>query len=301
MHARETRRETVSANRTQSGHATSVPLAIVPHCRFRTRVFLTLLLGLLLQANTLQGAEEASEADFCIHTQVFDAGADRPIADNLTVFHGGKIYDFQQLGAPSVSVFDVEGRRFLLARPDRSVQTTVSADELVRFAAQEHPKALKSPSELVRFAAEPKFQEKYDRRSGRLILSSDVFEYEIESASVDDPNLVQRYVQFANWYAYLNSMFSPLPPAVRLELNQAFDRHATLPKRVERRLKENGEVIRSLTMVSKHELVHGLTPAAKQALADWQSKQPALQYIDLTSYRQLQTELSAARSSSNTK
>lgn len=243
----------------------------------------------LICATTLQAG------DFAIRTRTGDQGQATAMSENLTVFQGGKIYDFQLTHPHSVSVFDVERRQFLLALPDEGIQTTVGADELVRFAADEQTKASSSKNELVRFSANPRFKEEFDAASGRLRLSSAVWDYEVETTPSQDPAFSRQYSEFANWFTYLNAMFSPLPPAIRLELNQVLDRHQRLPRQVSVRVKRPGK--RDVERQSRHELIMSLGAGETQPITTWQSQQPSLRYVDFASYRKKQVELQATAAS----
>jgi hypothetical protein len=244
-------------------------------------------------ACVLSCCAELTGEDFAIRTRIYARGDARPIAENLTVFQSSKIYDFQRSEPRSVSVFDVDSRRFLLAIPDEGIQTTVAADELIRFAADEQAKAAASASELVKFAANPRFEEEYQADQRRLLLTSPVWNYQVEAIATASPDVLHRYSQFANWFTYLNAMFSPLPPAVRLELNRSLDRHACLPSRVIVQVKRDGKVL--IERESRHELIAALGPDQRQPISDWLSQQPDLRYVDFATYRQsLVTRINAA-------
>lgn len=239
------------------------------------------LLGVLLCLVSPAGAE-----DFAIRTQIFQDDQPRAVAENLTVFRDDAIYDFLITEPQTATIFDVPGRRFTLTDPGRSQQTVVAADELIRFASEEHTKALKSPNELVRFATAPKFEESFDEATGRLTLTSPLWDYEVETESWSDAEQAKRYGEFVHWYAYLNAMFRPLPPGLRLELNQALARHHRYPTRVIVRIKQNGDVV--MRQESRHQVIKQLTASETKRLENWLENQPSLHLTDFVSFRRSQ-------------
>jgi hypothetical protein len=224
-----------------------------------------------------------SADDFAIRTQVYADDNQRPVAEYLTIFQGERIYDFSQTAPREVSVLEVKNRQFQLARPDDRVQTLLSADELIRFAGAEQSKARESTNELVRFAADPQFHEAFDAASGRLSLTSPLWDYHVETQRIEDRELLRRYGEFATWYTYLNALFRPLPPAVRIELNRALDQRGCLPRRVVVEIKRNERVV--VRQQSRHELITRLGPNELDQIDDWQHSQANCRSVDFTTYR----------------
>jgi hypothetical protein len=221
--------------------------------------------------------------DFAIKTQVYSGEEPQPVAEYLTIFRGDRIYDFSQTRPREVSVLDTKTRQFQLARPESRVQTSLPADELIRFAATEQTRALQSDNELVRFAADPQFRESFDAAAERLSLTSPLWDYHVETQPIDDRELLRRYSEFAVWYTYLNTLFRPLPPAVRIELNRALDRHARLPRRVVVEIKRNAQTV--VRQQSRHELITRLGPDEIQQIDDWERSQASFRTVDLSTYR----------------
>jgi hypothetical protein len=240
---------------------------------------LFVLCGVLSVCGQLASAGE----DFAIRTQIYSGSGKTPVAENLTIFHAGKIYDFAERGPRSVTVFDTTTRRFVLAHPNRQVQTSLPADELIRFAAAELAKAKLTDNALVRFAAEPKFVESFDAASGRLSLTSPVWDYHVETQRVDDREMLKRYSEFANWFTYLNVLFRPLPPAVRLELNRVLDQHGCLPVRVVAQIKRDERVV--VEQQSRHKLVAPAGAAERDRVRQWEAELADYRLVEFPAYR----------------
>ncbi len=182
-----------------------------------------------------------------------------------------------------MTVFDTKSRQFVLARRNGQVQTTLSADELVRFAATELAQAQKADNELVRFAADPHFTESYAADTGHLSLTSAVWDYHVETRHVDDLELLKRYGEFANWFTYLNVLVRPLPPAVRLELNRVLDKHSCLPERVVVQIKRDDQVV--VEQHSRHELIMPLRENELQRIRVWEEQQADYPAVEFAAYR----------------
>lgn len=226
--------------------------------------------------------------DFAIRTKVFEDGGKEPRSEHLTVFQGEKIYDFALSQPETISIFDTVSRQFVLADRKAATRTALSADDLIRFAADEQSRALKTRNTLVRFAADPTFEKSYDPETGKLLLTSKVWDYEVHSHPVTDSKRLQRYNEFANWFAYLNAMFTPFPPALRLELNRSLDQHGCLPDQVLVRVKQNGRTV--VTLESRHEMISELTPNELQHVKAWEKLEPNLKSIEFVAYRQAQLD-----------
>ena len=212
-------------------------------------------------------AQSLPAETFAIHTTVHSRGESQPTAEHITVFTEGQILDFLITSPERVTQFDSATRQFTLALPGEKKKTTLSAEELIQFAATEQGRAEASSSELIRFAAKPSFREQFDRDAGTLSLTSPHWDYMVHATRDASPEILSRYGEFANWYTNLNALFRPIPPAVRLELNRVLDRHGCLPTQVRVRIKRDGDVI--LEQESRHEIVSPITAREEGLLEKW--------------------------------
>jgi len=222
---------------------------------------------------------------FAIHTTVHSRGESKPAAEHITVFTDGQIVDFLLSDPERVTQFDSASRQFILAIPGEKKKTTLSAEELIQFAATEQGRAEASSSELIRFAAKPAFREQFDRDAGTLSLTSPHWDYLVQTSRDASPDTLARYGEFANWYTNLNALFRPIPPAVRLELNRVLDRHGCLPTQVRVRIKRDGQVIQE--QESHHELVPHLTQREDELLARWKKAAPTCESVPLPEFLSL--------------
>jgi hypothetical protein len=241
-------------------------------------------IGWVLLASTARLAA----SDFAIQTQVYEGNRPELVAENLTVFSGPMIYDFGLTPPERVAVLDTATRQFHLACPEQRIQTLISADQLLRFVAAEHSAAETSANELVRFAAAPTFTRSFDPASGQLGLSSPCWDYQVQTLAAEDETQLDRYLQFAHWFTYLNALFRPIPPGVRLQLNQALHDYQRLPSRVVVRIKREGQVV--LEQESRHQMIGQLSDRERKRIERWDQQQPQCHLLSVQQYRSHQKE-----------
>jgi hypothetical protein len=233
--------------------------------------------GSVLFAVLLAGAPFLRAEDFAISTQVFEGGRPDPLAENLTVFQANRIYDFALTPPQRGTMFDAAARLFRLTDESSQTQSTLTVEELLQFVAAEQTRARESRNPLVRFAAAPSFSEKFDPTSGQLELRSPFWDYEVATMAAPDSDRSQQYQLFAHWYTHLNALFRPLPPGVRIRLNERLAEHARLPVRVVARVKQEGKVV--VEQESRHQMIWSLTDRERQEVQQCEAQ--------LATYRQV--------------
>ena len=117
---------------------------------------------------------------------------DKIISENLTIFYGGRVYDF--MTAPSdVTVFEPAQGRFLLLDPPRKFKTEVSAAEIAKFMDQLRDWAKGSEDKFMNFLADPRFEQKFepspDRATGLLTMTSPYMAYQLRTAAAPSTRL----------------------------------------------------------------------------------------------------------------
>ena len=180
--------------------------------------------------------------DFAIETEIFSSESKQAQASNVTIFSDDKVYDFSLIPDHSVTVFDPMSKRFTVADGRYRIQASLTIDELIRFVATEQTRAADLDIELIRFAANPNFEIEFDESTGQLDLISPVWSYHVETTRIDDDQL-DRYNEFAKWFTQLNALFRPIPPSIRMELNEQLAKRNSFPTRVSVEIRKNGEVL----------------------------------------------------------
>lgn len=190
-----------------------------------------LLLGLLLLGGGIPLATRAQE--FRVETDVFVGSQKKPVAQSLTLFTSGLVYDFPLMGPSEIAVLDPSRGRFVLLDTQRKVKATLTTQELLEFTASMKAQAQDADG-VVGFAVNPQFTQTFDQPTGWLTLSSKLLTYRLKGSPPKQSAAVDVYRQFADWYARLNATRpGNLPPFARLELNKAAAERGLVPEEVE--------------------------------------------------------------------
>jgi hypothetical protein len=196
------------------------------------RLFTCVAVAASALAQTTQSAE-----NFRIETKVFEGKNEEPISETTTIFCDGVVYDFLKTPAQTAVFSRPNGKnagRFILLNDEKRIRTEISTQKLEGAIQDLRAWAAQQPNKLLKFAADPKFEESFERGTGQLVLASHVESYTVETVPVKHPKAASDYREFLDWYAQLNTLLSGSPPPQpRLELNKSLTRHKAIPKTVE--------------------------------------------------------------------
>lgn len=233
----------------------------------------------------------ARAEDFRVETDVFVGNQKKPVAQSLTLFASGLIYDFPLAGSEEVTVFDPVRGRFVLLDPPRKVKTTLAGQDILQFTA-----ALKAHAQeakgAVAFAAQPQFERSVDEQTGWLTLSSSILTYRAKGQLPKHASIVETYRQFADWYARLNATRpGGLPPFARMELNQALAGRGWVPEEVELTVASTTPVVgKNLVLRSRHHFNWLLSSTDRQRIEDAGTQLVTFQAVSFQDYRAAATE-----------
>jgi hypothetical protein len=105
---------------------------------------------------------------------------------------------------------------------------------------------------------EPQFEESYEDRARLLTLTNKRIKYGAKGKVPGQDSIVQRYRNFADWYARLNATRpGTMPPFARLELNKSLASRGIVPEEV------------NLTIYPKNRLFGSKTQATSKHLFAW--------------------------------
>jgi len=210
----------------------------------------------------------ADADEFRVDTDVYVGSQEKPIAENVTLFCNGLVYDFPRTGPEEITVFDPSRGRFVLLDCRRKVKTTLSVQELVEFTSALKVHATETDG-VFAFAANPRFRQERDPKTEWLTLSGELMTYRVRGVAPNSETAVSTYRNFADWYARLNATRPGcLPPFARLTLNEAMAKEGWIPKEVELTVTPKTRAVgRKLVMRSHHAAV-------------WQLSQTDLERID---------------------
>jgi hypothetical protein len=179
------------------------------------RCKLFLAIGLLTLVSSASLAEE-----FRIETKIYVGKEEEPVSSTQTLFHRGVVYDF--LAKPEqIAIF-------------RKVKTELTTDQLADVINKLRNWASRQRDPFLKFAANPQFNESFDRDTGQLLLASHQESYTIKTEPADSPTALAEYREFLDWYARLNTLLlAGPPPEPRLAVNAALARYQVVPVSVE--------------------------------------------------------------------
>jgi hypothetical protein len=178
----------------------------------------------------------ADGQDFRVDTEVFFDQQKTPGLETLTIFTGGRVFDFVLTEPREVAIYDPQRGLFTLLNEKKQIQSRVNAQDLLEFTENLKTEALKRKDALLNFAAQPEFETTFEEitQNGqplvRVKLTGKPLEYVILGQKPERPEAVQMYRHFADWFARLNAT-SPgnLPPGARLVLNQTLADRELMP------------------------------------------------------------------------
>jgi hypothetical protein len=196
----------------------------------------------------------AAADDFRIATKVFSGTATEPIGENVTLFRGSQVYDF--LSKPNeITLFDKTRNRVILMDPIRKVKAEVKGERLAAFSVELRGWCERQTDPLLKFAAEPRFDETMDEATGEMVFASPLMTYRIKPMKSDTEVISRQYLEFSDSYARLNSLTNPgsLPPFPRLAVNEALFRSRSIPENVQLTIASRGRLGgRAMTLRSEH-------------------------------------------------
>ena len=229
-----------------------------------------------------------------VETDIYVGNQKKPVAQNLTLFTSGLVYDFPLVGPKEVTVFDPAHGRFVLLDCRRKVKTMLTTNQILEFASAIRAQAHQIGG-VIAFAAEPEFDEAFDAESGRLTLTSQWLTYRVKTIQPDRPAAAASYRSFADWYARLNATRpGSLPPFARLELNKALAQRALVPQEVELIITpKHRQGDRKLVIRSRHNIDWHITNTDRKRIEEAGSWMASFQAV---SFRDYERELLAAAS-----
>jgi hypothetical protein len=216
---------------------------------FYKRIFSATFFLMLVFANA------ASAEEFRIESKVYADNSQAPVSESVTLFADSRVYDF--LSSPrEITLLDIPRNRIVLLDPARKVRTELTTDKLASFVEQLRVRASQQTEPLVKFAAEPKFEESRDDADW-MIFSSPQMTYRVHTIKSNNPAVVRACREYADWTARLITMVHPgsLPPFPTLTVNAAMEREGLFADQVERTIAPSGRLGKKPSVVrSEHSL-----------------------------------------------
>jgi len=243
---------------------------------FVLRARVAFAVGMLITAAV---AASATAEGFRIETKIFVGKEKEPTSTTTTLFMNGVVYDF--LSSPEqIAVFSQprgnKPGRFILLDPERGVRTEFSTEKLNGAMENLTKWASQQKNSFLKFAANPKFDESYDKSSGKIVLTSYEENYRIDTATPERPEALAEYREFLDWYTKLNTLLEAgPPPGPRLQVNAALAKHKVIPTRVELTRQGDDKPIRA-----EHDFTWRLSQADRKRIDDANASLAAYQNVE---------------------
>lgn len=178
--------------------------------------------------------EDVNRVAFAVDSKVYVDSEEQPIVSTTTIFYQNHVYDRATEPMDTITCFDFERQVVMLVDRTKGTRTSIAFTDLLRFQAELRARAMQREG-LAAFLADPTFIREFDASKSTIKLSSPWITY--EAAGIQSPSeIVELFVEFADWSSRLASMVNPAaPPAqARLELNKALKKQNWQVTRVTR-------------------------------------------------------------------
>ena len=174
-------------------------------------------------------SQTKSASSFRVDSDIYSDVKKPPIKHTLTLFSDSVYYDFEDGDSGRITVIDAGRNRILLLDRQRKVKSFVSPEEVQLTIAN-----ARSQADAKLSAATLKDFQNLPDGETVAVVSNDSIEYRSTLASPTTPEMAAQYAEFANWSARLNSIYAPMPPYLRLDLNELIASRKMMPKEITR-------------------------------------------------------------------
>lgn len=233
---------------------------------------------------------ESTAQEFRVETHVFSGDSTLPVSENITLYDGYMVYDFQMAMDKSnvpaeIVIFDSRQKSFVLLDLNRKYRTDIHQVTLVKMVEQ-----LKLSAEVNEDATpllKPEFSNaNYDIESGELTISNNDIAYVAETTSPKDLSVMPLYYQAMDQFTRLSASDPHrLPPFARIALNQEIKRHGVFPAAVSVTIQPGVVSTNEIRARSRHIPVWELADKDRELIA--QAKRHWMQFekVTLMEYR----------------
>jgi len=256
------------------------------------------LSAVVVLSASLSGVARAQ--DLRVYTTVrslVDRHPNPPIlAESLTLFHAGRVYDYME-NVGEVVIFEPLENKFTILGPDY-IGTTVTFAEIQQFLSKSRSEAQRVLEETqsdpnsrrlaaaLRAQFSPTF--KQSMRADSIKLTGESLVYDITTAAAPKDAAWEKYLDYTDWAARLNFVLHPksLYPDSRLEVNQALRKARRLPITVDLvgRLDD-----RDLHLRAEHRYGWELQSIDRQFIDQWNTRRDAkdVKWVAIHEYQNL--------------
>lgn len=229
--------------------------------------------------------------NFRVDNAVFVENEKKPSSQSVTIFADGVVYDCMKAPAEIV-VFDKPAEKFVLLNQASRTRAELTTRDVAAFVRELQPLAAKNPDPLVKFLANPKFEDQYNAATGELTFSSPMMTYRLLLSTDQSQAAVDQYREFSDWYARLNTMLSPgsRPPFGRLMVNAAVAQRKAIASEVTLAISTVKENRGQTTIRSTHKIARQLTQGDLDYVATIRKSMSDYKLVGFDKYRKTETK-----------
>lgn len=238
--------------------------------------------------------DRVAGGEFRIQTRLYMGNEKEPASENITLFKDDVVYDYSASPQSTleVTMFDPRRGRFVLLDIERRLRTQIPTKEVANHIQQLRAKmATQNENKMFQFFQNPQFKAAVDPETDELTFDSPYLTYRIVPLAVKDEQVLRTYIQFANWYAQLNSVIMPgsTPPFPRLAINSALQSRGVMPTRLTFTAKnlEPLAANKSITIRSVHEVEWKLFADDQRQIEETGRQLVTFQEVSPTEYLRL--------------
>ena len=184
-----------------------------------------------------------------IETSVFVDDEAEPVSETVTLFDSTTVYHFVE-HPQQETVYRAPGAsregQFIILDVQNKKRTDISTKRIAGLMEKLTLWAGEQEDVMLKFSAQPMFEESYDEEKGILELENPAWTYTVATVPAEDDQALAKYREFADWYCRLNAMLhSTPPPGARLELNKVLAERSIVPVEIRRKIQSQDEKLRA--------------------------------------------------------
>jgi hypothetical protein len=232
-------------------------------------------LSYIVLAAGVQMAATTLALDFRVETDVFIGTDKDPVAENLTLFSDGQVYDFLLSGSREITIYDPARGQFRLLDTERKFRSSVSTQQLLEIVEGIETHVAKGNDPFLKALVNPKFEtkveefEENDETRFRITMTSKEITYKVVGHRPQHPQAVHAYRQFADYFSRFTAEKALIPieiertdsaPGRKLEVRSRHLINWILSKQDRQRITDAGNYLAEFKEVPFDE-VRGMEPA----------------------------------------
>ncbi|MEZ6093172.1 MAG: hypothetical protein R3C03_02885 [Pirellulaceae bacterium] len=229
---------------------------------------------------------------FKLDSQVYVEGQPEPIANSLTLFDDGFVYDISLDPNDSTMiveavVYDSHAKSFDLIDMAQKRRVRIEQFELVRMVENLRQSGMKEPhlKELV----DPQMVKDVDLASNEVSLHNAIIRYTAKCFKPDDSSILTTYYEFLDQCTRLSASDPRrLPPFARLELNQTLKQYSLLPQEISLKVSGGDFYDGDISLQSKHTLIMSLSDQDRSRIQHLKKAWVEYEKVTLAKYRNIE-------------